>query len=70
VAFLGIALVVLPTVTGLHSFGTIVSRVSLLVSIMLLTTFILARFVSVVREQERIKGAPAHQAEHDQLIGR
>ncbi|BCY14441.1 GGDEF domain-containing protein [Actinoplanes sp. L3-i22] len=69
VVFLGIALVVLPTVTGLHSFGTLVSRVSLLVSIALLTTFILVRFVFVVREQERIKAALAHQAEHDQLTG-
>jgi diguanylate cyclase (GGDEF)-like protein len=69
VAFLGIALVVLPTVTGLHSFGTILSRISLLASIVLLTTFILVRFVSVVREQERIKIALAHQAEHDQLTG-
>ncbi|MFI5842481.1 diguanylate cyclase domain-containing protein [Catenuloplanes sp. NPDC051500] len=69
VVFLGIALVVLPTVTGLHSFGTIVSRVSLLVSIMMLTTFILVRFLFVVREQERIKAALAHQAEHDQLTG-
>ncbi|MFF5297486.1 GGDEF domain-containing protein [Paractinoplanes globisporus] len=69
VVFLGIALVVLPTVTGLHSFGTIVSRVSLLVSIAMLTSFILVRFVTVVREQERIKGALAHQAEHDQLTG-
>jgi hypothetical protein len=69
VVFLGIALVVLPTVTGLHSFGTIVSRISLLVSIALLTTFILVRFVFVVREQERIKAALAHQAEHDQLTG-
>jgi diguanylate cyclase (GGDEF)-like protein len=69
VVFLGIALVVLPTVTGLHSFGTVVSRVSLLASITLLTTFILVRFLFVVREQERIKSALAHQAEHDQLTG-
>ncbi|WP_436527057.1 diguanylate cyclase domain-containing protein [Actinoplanes sp. HUAS TT8] len=69
VVFLGIALVVLPTVTGLHSFGTLVSRVSLLVSIMMLTTFILVRFVFVVREQERMKAALAHQAEHDPLTG-
>ncbi|MEU4241103.1 GGDEF domain-containing protein [Actinoplanes sp. NPDC026619] len=69
VVFLGIALVVQPTVTGLHSFDTLVSRVSLFVSIALLTTFILMRFVFVVREQERIKGALAHQAEHDPLTG-
>jgi diguanylate cyclase (GGDEF)-like protein len=69
VVFLGIALVVLPTVTGLHSFGTLVSRASLLISIAMLTTFILVRFVFVVREQERIKAALAHQAEHDQLTG-
>ncbi|WP_198153653.1 GGDEF domain-containing protein [Catenuloplanes japonicus] len=69
VVFLGIALVVLPTVTGLHSFGTIVSRVSLFVSISMLTSFILVRFLFVVREQERIKAALAHQAEHDQLTG-
>ncbi|GIF23129.1 diguanylate cyclase (GGDEF)-like protein [Actinoplanes tereljensis] len=69
VVFLGIALVVLPTVTGLHSFGTLLSRVSLLVSIALLTTFILMRFVFVVREQERMKIALAHRAEHDQLTG-
>jgi diguanylate cyclase (GGDEF)-like protein len=69
VVFLGIALVVLPTVTGLHSFGTLVSRVSLFVSIALLTAFVLVRFVLVVREQERIKSALAHQAEHDQLTG-
>ena len=69
VVFLGIALVVLPTVTGIHSFGTLVSRVSLLLSIALLTTFILVRFVFVVREQERIRAALAHQAEHDQLTG-
>ncbi|GAA2671090.1 GGDEF domain-containing protein [Actinoplanes palleronii] len=69
VVFLGIALVVLPTVAGWHSFGTLVSRVSLLVSIALLTTVILVRFVLVVREQERIKAALAHQAEHDQLTG-
>ncbi len=69
VVFLGIALVVLPTVTGLHSFGTLVSRASLLVSITMLTTFILVRFVFVVREQERMKAALAHQAEHDQLTG-
>ena len=69
VVFLGIALVVLPTVTGVHSFGTLVSRVSLLLSIAMLTTFILVRFVFVVREQERIRAALAHQAEHDQLTG-
>ncbi|MEV4345019.1 GGDEF domain-containing protein [Actinoplanes sp. NPDC049596] len=69
VVFLGIALVVLPTVTGLHSFGTTVSRVSLLVSIALLTGFVLVRFVFVVREQERMKIALAHRAEHDQLTG-
>jgi diguanylate cyclase (GGDEF)-like protein len=69
VVFLGIALVVLPTVTGLHSFGSFVSRASLLISIAMLTTFILVRFVFVVREQERIKAALAHQAEHDQLTG-
>jgi diguanylate cyclase (GGDEF)-like protein len=69
VVFLGIALVVLPTVTGLHSFGTLVSRASLLISIATLTSFVLVRFVFVVREQERIKAALAHQAEHDQLTG-
>ena len=69
VVFLGIALVVAPTVAGLHSFDSIVGRVSLLASIALLTTFILVRFVFVVREQERIKAALAHQAEHDQLTG-
>jgi diguanylate cyclase (GGDEF)-like protein len=69
IVFLGIALVVLPTVTGLHSFGSLVSRVSLFASIALLTAFVLMRFVLVVREQERIKAALAHQAEHDQLTG-
>ncbi|MFI5910972.1 diguanylate cyclase domain-containing protein [Dactylosporangium sp. NPDC051541] len=69
VVFLGIALVVLPTVTGLHSFGTVIGRVSLLVSIALLTSFVLVRFVTVVREQERIRAALVHQADHDQLTG-
>ena len=69
VVFLGISLVVLPTVTGIHSFGSLISRVSLLLSIAMLTTFVLVRFVFVVREQERIKAALAHQAEHDQLTG-
>ncbi|GAA2631563.1 hypothetical protein GCM10010436_43810 [Paractinoplanes durhamensis] len=69
VVFLGIALVVLPTVSGVHAFSTVASRVSLFISIALLTTLILVRFVSVVREQERIRSALAHQAEHDPLTG-
>ncbi|WP_153040251.1 GGDEF domain-containing protein [Actinoplanes sp. TFC3] len=69
VAFLGVALITLPTVSGLNSFGSVISRVSLLTSIGLLTTFVLARFLFVVREQERIKAALMHQTEHDQLTG-
>jgi diguanylate cyclase (GGDEF)-like protein len=67
--FLGISLLVVPTVAGLHSFGSLVSRISLLASIGLLTSLILVRFVLVVREQERIRSVLLHQAEHDQLTG-
>nr|WP_221381826.1 GGDEF domain-containing protein [Actinoplanes polyasparticus] len=69
VVFLGIALVVLPTTAGLHSLETTLSRVSLVVSVVLMTTLVLVRFVLVVREQERIRAALAHQAGHDQLTG-
>ncbi|MCO8276302.1 GGDEF domain-containing protein [Actinoplanes sp. TRM 88003] len=69
VVFLGIALLVLPTMAGLHSFEGTLSRVSLVVSVVLMTTLILVRFVFVVREQERIRAVLAHQAEHDQLTG-
>ncbi|WP_324291238.1 GGDEF domain-containing protein [Paractinoplanes pyxinae] len=69
VVFLGIALLVLPTMAGLHSFEGALSRVSLVVSVVLMTTLILVRFVFVVREQERIRAALAYQAEHDQLTG-
>ncbi|TDO37603.1 GGDEF domain-containing protein [Paractinoplanes brasiliensis] len=69
VVFLGVALLVLPTVAGLRHYDTTLSRVSLLVSVVLLTSLILVRFVLVVREQERIRAVLAHQAEHDQLTG-
>ncbi|MBL7256676.1 GGDEF domain-containing protein [Paractinoplanes lichenicola] len=69
VVFLGAALLVLPTMAGLRSFESTLSRVSLIVSVVLMTTLILVRFVFVVREQERIRAALAHQAEHDQLTG-
>jgi diguanylate cyclase (GGDEF)-like protein len=69
VMFLGIALMVVPILGGLNEFHTSVSRLSLIGSVVLLTSLILIRFVSVVREQERIRAALAHQAEHDQLTG-
>ena len=53
--FLGIALVVMPTVAGLWSFTSVASKVSLLFSNALLTGLILVRFVLVVREPERIR---------------
>jgi diguanylate cyclase (GGDEF)-like protein len=69
VMFLGIALLALPTLAGLRTFESLISRMSLIASVVLLTSLILIRFVSVVREQERIRSALAHQAEHDQLTG-
>nr|WP_296076171.1 GGDEF domain-containing protein [uncultured Actinoplanes sp.] len=69
VMFLGIALIVLPVLGGLSHFDSAVSRLSLIGSVVLLTSLILIRFVFVVREQERIRAALAHQAEHDQLTG-
>ena len=69
VVFLGIALVVLPTTAGLHTFDSTLSRVSLVVSVVLMTTLVLMRFVFVVRDQERIRATLAHQAGHDQLTG-
>jgi diguanylate cyclase (GGDEF)-like protein len=69
VIFLGIALVALPMVAGLQNFHSILSRVSLLVSIAVLTSLILVRFVLVVREQEYIRAVLAYQAQHDQLTG-
>ncbi|MBU2665796.1 GGDEF domain-containing protein [Actinoplanes bogorensis] len=69
VVFLGVALLVLPTASGLSHFESAVSRVSLLVSAVLMTGLVLLRFVLVVREQERIRAALAHQAGHDQLTG-
>jgi diguanylate cyclase (GGDEF)-like protein len=69
VIFLGVALLVLPTIAGLRSFDSTLSRVSLLCSVTVLTALILVRFVFVVREQERGRAALAHQAAHDQLTG-
>ena len=69
VVFLGVALLVLPTTAGLAHFDSTLSRVSLLVSAVLMTALVLVRFVFVVREQERIRAVLAHQAEHDQLTG-
>jgi diguanylate cyclase (GGDEF)-like protein len=69
VVFLGIALVALPMFAGMQAFGTALSRLSLFSSITLLTGLILARFVLVVREQERMRAVLAHQVHHDQLTG-
>ncbi|MFI5952914.1 GGDEF domain-containing protein [Cryptosporangium sp. NPDC051539] len=69
VVFLGISLVTLPIFAGLQPFHSLVSRVSLLVSIAVLTGLILSRFLLVVREQESIRAMLAHQAHHDQLTG-
>ncbi|MFG1922820.1 diguanylate cyclase [Cryptosporangium sp. NPDC048952] len=69
VIFLGIALAALPMFAGLQSIEGMVGRVSLLVSIAVLTALILVRFVLVVREQESVRAMLAHQAHHDQLTG-
>ncbi|WP_284045273.1 GGDEF domain-containing protein [Paractinoplanes maris] len=69
VIFLGLSLLVLPVTAALHSFDSVLSRASLLVSVVLLTTLILVRFVLVVREQERIRAVLTDQAERDQLTG-
>jgi diguanylate cyclase (GGDEF)-like protein len=69
VVFLGIALVALPMFAGLQAFDSALGRVSLLVSITVLTALILVRFVLVVREQEFIRAVLAHQANHDLLTG-
>ncbi|MGK5684489.1 diguanylate cyclase domain-containing protein [Actinoplanes sp. URMC 104] len=69
VVFLGIALLVLPVMAALHSFDSVLSRVSLVCSVVLLTALILVRFVLVLREQDRIRAALAHQVEHDPLTG-
>ncbi|WP_249997930.1 GGDEF domain-containing protein [Actinoplanes sp. M2I2] len=69
VTFLGIALVVLPITAGLGGFHSLLSRLSLICSVVLLSGLVLARFVALVREQERIRAVLMHQAEHDQLTG-
>jgi diguanylate cyclase (GGDEF)-like protein len=69
VVFLGIALVALPMFAGLQTVHSLLSRISLLVSIAVLTGLILVRFVLVVREQEYIRAVLAHQNQHDQLTG-
>ncbi|WP_084700922.1 GGDEF domain-containing protein [Cryptosporangium arvum] len=69
VIFLGIALAALPMFAGLQAIDGVAGRVSLLVSIAVLTALILVRFVLVVREQESVRAMLAHQAHHDQLTG-
>ena len=59
----------LPLVAGLQILDSAVSRISLFVSIAVLTTLTLVRFVLVVREQERIRAELLHQAHHDRLTG-
>jgi diguanylate cyclase (GGDEF)-like protein len=69
VFFLGIALAALPLFAGLGNFDKPLSRISLIVSTVVLTSLILVRFVLVVREQERVRAELAHQAHHDLLTG-
>ncbi|TQS40631.1 GGDEF domain-containing protein [Cryptosporangium phraense] len=69
VLFLGIALAAMPLFDGFNSFTTTISRISLCVSIVMLTSLVLVRFLFVVREQEASRAALAHQAHHDQLTG-
>ena len=69
VIFLGIALAGLPMFAGLQRIDSVAGRVSLLVSIAVLTALVLVRFLLVVREQESVRAMLAHQAHHDQLTG-
>ncbi|MFI5960379.1 diguanylate cyclase domain-containing protein [Cryptosporangium sp. NPDC051539] len=66
---LGIALATMPLFAGFNRFSSAVSRGSLVVSIVVLTSLILFRFVLLVREQEAARAALAHQAHHDLLTG-
>ncbi|GAA2704135.1 GGDEF domain-containing protein [Actinoplanes palleronii] len=68
VVFLGVAMLTLPIMAALVTV-TLLSRISLICSAVLLTSFVLARFLRVVRDQERVRDVLAHQAEHDMLTG-
>jgi diguanylate cyclase (GGDEF)-like protein len=69
VAFLGVALLAMPALADLGVFGTGFSRLSLLISMVILTGIVLIRFALVVREQERARRALAERATHDPLTG-
>ncbi|WP_212998130.1 GGDEF domain-containing protein [Winogradskya consettensis] len=68
VVFLGVALLTFPIMAALVTVS-LAGRISLICSAVLLTGLILARFLLVVREQERTQAILAHQAGHDMLTG-
>ena len=68
VVFLGVALLTFPIMAALVN-DSLESRISLICSAVLLTALILARFLLVVRDQERTQAILAHQAGHDMLTG-
>jgi diguanylate cyclase (GGDEF)-like protein len=69
VVFLGLALLALPALVGLRAADRLADRITLMIAMVALTVIVLIRFVLVVREQEHIRAALAHQATHDQLTG-
>ncbi|GAA2525756.1 GGDEF domain-containing protein [Winogradskya humida] len=68
VVFLGVALLTFPIMAALVTVS-LAGRISLICSAVLLTGLILARFLLVVRDQERTQAILAHQAGHDMLTG-